>query len=61
VVNGIACYLQFKRLGFARECSNRSGDDFFIPFPVSRARIQWPTLFGSRIIQYLYLFNPDHQ
>ena len=32
VVNGIACYMQFKRLGFARECSNRSGDDFFIPF-----------------------------
>ena len=23
---------QIKRLGFARECSNRSGDDFFIRF-----------------------------
>jgi hypothetical protein len=30
VVNGIACYLHgiVKRLGYARECSNRSGDDF---------------------------------
>jgi hypothetical protein len=27
VVNGIACYTA-KRLGFARECSNRSGDAF---------------------------------
>lgn len=29
VVNGIACYtLAFQRLCFARECSNRSGDEF---------------------------------
>ncbi len=37
VVNGIACYMQIKRLGFARECSNRSGDDFFFPFYYYRA------------------------
>jgi hypothetical protein len=36
-----------QRLGFARECSNRSGDEFF--FEVSR------TLFGNR----LYLRGPD--
>ncbi len=24
--------MQIKRLGFARECSNRSGDDFFADF-----------------------------
>ena len=30
VVNGIACYLiADKRLCFARECSNRSGDESF--------------------------------
>ena len=29
---------QIKRLGFARECSNRSGDDFFVPFCFCRAR-----------------------
>jgi hypothetical protein len=29
--------MQIKRLGFARECSNRSGDDFFLPF-LSRVR-----------------------
>jgi|SRR5712672_1453749 len=32
VVNGIACYMQIKRLGFARECSNRSGDEFLFHF-----------------------------
>ena len=31
VVNGIACY-PAKRLGFARECSNRSGDGSFTLF-----------------------------
>ena len=28
VVNGIACYASIERLGFARVCSNRTGDDF---------------------------------
>jgi hypothetical protein len=35
VVNGIACYfVAGKRLCFARECSNRSGDDFLLLFPL---------------------------
>jgi hypothetical protein len=46
-LTGSPAIKQLKRLGFARECSNRSGDDFFFSFSES-GRV-YP-LFGSRCV-----------